>query len=359
MSGLLVVVVLLGCSAGLARAGGPPAPAGQIRIGEIRGAEYFPETNRFVLYATEPAPGNSTQLYIDDVARLALAVLRWGDFAFSLEQEGDLLKIHYLPPEAGEVIRPILHWTTVEETLLFTDTMLKNLAQGSRVSKDLRTGPSEFFLCAQELEAWVESGRPLKSFPIQPYVTYFDLQTQYGFDGFQGVGFWFVNPRIVVKAASRAEGADPPRCVYHFTGNLTAEMEKLLTDRKVAAQFRRLRALLLLCKTFGWARSIFVPIDPVHLASFRCRERPNRPVPIRQRPIILGHRGKVEAIALRGGVVFSAGAGFALSAPPAKASPTGPVLVRGFLVEPAVGPEGRLLAIDLSGILGLRRSVSP
>jgi len=368
LSALLSAVAVLAVNAS-AQTPRPARPASAIHIGDLVGTEYSPRTNEFVLYATEPSRTTDTLLYVDDVIKIAQAVLSAGDFAFSLEQEKREMQIRYLPPEAEATVRPIFRWSTVEETLLKTDRVLKDLAHGRKVADGLALGLSEFLICAQDVEAWVASGKSVESYPMDPYVTYFELAARYNFEGFEGVGVWFEEPQILVKAASRKEGADPPECVRRFSEDLTANMYQLLAHYKLGQEFRRLRMLLLLCKTFGWARSIFVPIDQQWLKSLPTREVRNEPVRVRELPLtIIGRNKKVAALIVRGGILFSVMPGSVFPAEPAGAltqarvrsnirmeQSAGPA--PGFDVAPTTLGGRRLLKIDITALLGLKRRV--
>jgi hypothetical protein len=344
----------------------------EIRINELVGTEWISGTREFFLYATEPEKDRSTTLYVDDVARIALAVLTAGDFAFSLEQGAGQMEIRYLPADVEAKLTPMLRRTTVEDTLLKTDRFLKDIAQGHKVGDGLRLGSSELFLCGRAVEEWLRSGKTLESYPMVPYVTFYELRARYRFDGFRGVGVWFDAPQILVRAASRQGDAEIPACADRFAASLSGRMEQLLTHPKTGGDFRRLKALLVLTKVFGWAGRMLVPVDRIHLAALKVREIRNKPVPLRKLPLVIAAPGQSpQALTVRGGVLMSWNPAFLFPGIPAR--PSQPALTpasQGRRIEAneqrrasvpsfasslvSVG-DRRLLKIDITGILGLKR----
>jgi hypothetical protein len=356
----------------------------QVEIGEIVGAEYDHIQKEFVIYATEAVPGKNAVLYVDDVARLGLAVLRYGNFAFSLERVGNQMQIYYLHPqkEAGNELKTILRWTTVEDTLFTTDKILKALAQGDKVDDNLRFGVSLRSLCAREL---CELGQPMQADFSSTYVTFYQLDVYYRAGGQLMV--WYETPKIIVKADNRQEGP-APQCAQSFADGLTSNTEKLskLSNAKLAGEFRRLKALLLLVKTFGFARTVRVPVDQKLLAAYRLsRVIKNEPFRVKEYPIACrepGDREKVRAFTIHGGILLSANSGqpflpsysvlneyemwTGLTDPVAnqtmnltqkennKLVTTGG---RGFSVKQVIKDDRKLLRIDLSNILGLRKEI--
>jgi hypothetical protein len=348
---------------------GASAPKTEVRVGEITGAEWLSRTGEFFLYATGPEKNRDTVLYVDDVARLALAVATAGDFAFSLEQTGRQMQIRYLPANVEEKAAAALRSTTVEDTLLKTDRILKDIAQGRKVADGLRLGASELFLCGQAMEEWIRSGKTFETYPMVQYVTFFELTARYRFDRFQGVGVWFDEPRILVRAASREQGAEPSVCVQQFAEGLSNRMDELLKHPRTGPEFRRLRALLVLTKAFGWAARLLVPFDRAHLAAITVREIHAEPVPVRELPLVISMGGrKPQSIMIRGGVMLSWNPEFGFPAP----APRGPLTtanqgsriegkaagragVSVLAAEPVTIDGRKLLRIDLTGILGLKR----
>jgi hypothetical protein len=266
----------------------------------------------------------------------------------------------------------MLRRTTVEDTLLKTDRFLKDIAQGHKVGDGLRLGSSELFLCGRAVEEWLRSGKTLESYPMVPYVTFYELRARYRFDGFRGVGVWFDAPQILVRAASRQGDAEIPACADRFAASLSGRMEQLLTHPKTGGDFRRLKALLVLTKVFGWAGRMLVPVDRIHLAALKVREIRNKPVPLRKLPLVIAAPGQSpQALTVRGGVLMSWNPAFLFPGIPAR--PSQPALTpasQGRRIEAneqrrasvpsfasslvSVG-DRRLLKIDITGILGLKR----
>jgi len=345
----------------------------EVTIGELVGAEYDSRRSDFVLYATEAEPRKATALYIDDVIKMTDSVLSVGDFAFSLEPEGKHMQIRYLPLEIEKELKPILHESTTEYTLFYADKVLKKLKQGEKVASGLRLGASELFLCAREFEA---SDNKQEFDPARTYLTYFEVEADYRFYKAGGVGVFFENARVVVKAATREKDATPRKCAEEFANNLTNGMDQLLANEEIGKEFRRLKALLLLNKTIGWASSIFVPFNHSQIKTYSTRAMKTEPIPIKANPVVganSGDRRKLSGYVASGGIRLSTGH---RSAFPAKTNlrslnatvgaepealplkqhsdkPFGGRRPPGFLVDQVVKDGRSLLRINISATLGL------
>ncbi len=345
---------------------GRPRP--KIEVGEVAGAEYDPMTNRFLLYAKMPAASNASVLYAEDVARLAAAIYRFGGYDFSLEHGPKYMEIRYFPPQAGEHLGRLFRGSKIEATFNYTDGILKDLGHGEKVGDGLRTGASELVLCRTQL--CQSPGLVAPDFTTV-YVVYFELEVQ---PSTEGLCIWLREPRLRVRAATRRDDMPLPECVARFAENLSSNAAQLLVDKKIGAEFRRLKTLLLVAQALGWARRAFVPVDVERLEEYApVRNSPARAIPVREYPILCrdpSGSDKVRNMSVQGGIALhpageasslfgaekeaeqgnstmaSAGAGVESNG---RVKP----VVTGFLVERVIRGGHEMLRIDVSGCLGL------
>jgi len=331
--------------------------AAEIEIGDILGAEYADSTGRFLLYAAEPSAGQGSRLSADDVLRMALAVVRYGNFAFSLESGRENAEIRYLHPDKGGEVTRILSGSPIEATFALTDSVLKALVHGDRSAAGIAAGASGLALCSEQLCGAAGDMVPDLT---TVYVTYFELDVDYVFE--HALRIWFRQPKLRVKADTRRKEFPAPACLQRFADSLSKNGPLLMAHPKLGGEFRRLRMLLLLAHAIGRAKGMYVPIEPAWLetqtaaasrAPFRlplkayriaCRD-PNRP-------------DLVRSFSIHGGIaVPGVGSGASEASPDSTRRPlSGPPRLGARLVTVN---SGRMLEIDLSGCLGLERELIP
>src|SRR2546425_417114 len=74
-------------------------------IGEIVGAQFAKNPNRFFLYATQAANGNDSTIWADEIVQLALASLTVGpNYGFSLDFERNGTS-EFKPEDIGDLVR--------------------------------------------------------------------------------------------------------------------------------------------------------------------------------------------------------------------------------------------------------------
>lgn len=346
-----------------------PVPPSSLLFDEILGAQYFPRSNRLLLYVTEArGPETASTLHADDVAALARASTCCSEFGFSLEFGRDghdrsgRYEIRYLPAEAEKSLREILSSTRVEHTLLITDAALKGFLYGVGLPPDLNLGATELFLCSAEMTERAAGGAAIESFLSGERVTFFELESGASFAGFDTPGVWLRNARLVVKQGARTAGAKPMACEERFREVLENNIDRLLAYRgALGVEFRRLKAVLSLYRVFGWMNSVFVPVDEGLMAAVPVSRVSNVPPLIQSFPVTFANQGRAWGIAYRGGIRFTSGDFFKIASPLATpqafrpgsgtarppAGPPGFVMTRGLV-------DGRwLLQVDISSILGL------
>jgi hypothetical protein len=187
---------------------------------------------------------------------------------------------------------------------------------------------------------------------------------------------WFESPRLVVVAASRRRGTRPSRAAQTFAANLTKNMDQLLSHKRIGAEFRRLRALFLLGRVFGWAHDGGAPRHAKLLASYRTRTVRAGAVPAEKDLLLVANPRNPRhprGLILQGGIHLSMGFSAdnvdqlwhsrVLSLVPgvtpllAKPESGGSVSPPGLLVERIVKNGRTLLRLDVSETLGLQRGL--
>ena len=331
------------------------------------GYEISPDTQA-LLKTTEDSEDvlRRNRLLLED----ALASLLANDF-------GRRMRIRYLPAQHETVLRSIFAGSGVERTFLTMDRVLKELSQRPEsLAYGLRLGPSELLLCSREFESWVRSGREVEAYARNPYVTYYDMSATYVFDTFDDrLGVRFEKARVLVKTASRTDGTSAPECVQRFVQNLTANIDQLERSREIGAEFRRLKNLILLTKVMGFARQVFVPINPEALKlSVEVAPHQQPPDIMENWITVADPNGTPHALLVRGGILLAEGSYFAFpEAEPRLAPPTqeqsssgSPATEKpggrrgeggdsGFVVAPDYRYGRNVWSIDISSILGIGR----
>lgn len=304
-----------------------PRDLGQVlHIQDIVGVEAIARTREFFLYAT---PGTETDLYVDDIIRIARSVFLTGEASFSLEPEGKFMQIRYLHSASRSVpdahggsrfirdgveqqLHAIFEKSLAESTFLQSDRVMKDLSHGISSIPGLHIGLSGQKLCGVELYDWVKSGRRLTDYPDLDYVTTYEVSYTPRFDKFPRKTVWFADSKLRVTTANR-DGTQPPGCVQMFAENMTSGMEEFFSHPKVGKYFWRLKALLLLVKSFGFAKLYGVPVDVSLLAAYPLKSWfENDPVPIVEQPLIFPDRQSpgeamqiIQKHVVRGGIRFS------------------------------------------------------
>ena len=138
---------------------------------------------------------------------------------------------------------------------------------------------------------------------MNEFVINYRLETGFDFD-FDGLGFWFDKPRIVIKAGGKVRGTDAPDCVHRFAEILTENFEAVLAyPGPLGEEFRTLKALLMLNEVLNWGR-FFIPIKPERMESFPTARFENVPPAVEQFPQLFIYRGEISGIAYEGGIRF-------------------------------------------------------
>jgi len=268
-------------------------------------------------------------------------------------------EIRYLPLSIEKQLVTTLSSSRVEKTLLTTDRALKEFAYGVDVPRDLNTGASQVFLCSQDLSRWIASGKTIDSYSHGEFALFYELTAAFDFDGFEHLGIWVKEPKIVVRAASRKADVPAPACVQRFAEILTGAMDKVLAHSgSLGIEFRRLRAILVLNRILGWSNSIFVPIDRKLLSSFQREHFENVPPEITKFPLLFVQDGRIQGMAYTGGVHLQTQAAPAAN-PPGRVPTPQTDEVRSdpsFVVTRELVGDRRLLKIDISTVLGLYKN---
>jgi hypothetical protein len=254
---------------------------------------------------------------------------------------GDHYQMRYMPFSLEPRLRRILHQTSVERTFLITDRAMKELARCDPDLRDLDIGACKLWLTGEELVEAESTGARKSGRGSE--VTFFNLVLTPQFATPQRVGW--EGAALVVEAASRTSGVGPSRAAQAFAANLTRRMDSLLAHPRLGPEFRRLHALMVLGRVFGWAKDNGFPAGLRWFESYQAEVHRLERVPIARDLLVAGGSGRPRGLVLLGGIRLNAGlyAG-------------GPALTPARLALEAVTLDGRrLLRFDISHALGSTR----
>lgn len=192
--------------------------------------------------------------------------------------------------------------TVTEYTFAKTDYWLKH-ASRCEVDEQVLSGPCSLVMGGKEIEDSLRTHPEAKP-QFGEHVLFFEMLAPPRFDDRR---LFFDSPTLAVRAASRRANQAAPISMQLLAQNASQALGRLYAEPTTAEETRRLRNILLIGRSFGWARSMGIRPSAQALNCWEPTQRKSPPpIPIRSDNLVVSEPGsplRILSFQLRGGIL--------------------------------------------------------